>query len=41
MIDIFIGIFTTTCVQLVALIPAVLGIWLLFDLIGGLIFSKR
>lgn len=28
-------------VQLVGLMPAILGIFLLFDLTGGLLFSKR
>lgn len=27
--------------QLVQLMPAILGIYILFDLIGGLIFGKR
>ena len=28
-------------VQMVGLIPAVFGIYILFDLIGGLLFGKR
>lgn len=28
-------------VQLVNLMPAILGIYILFDLIGGLLFGKR
>ena len=31
----------TFLVQLVGLMPAILGIYLLFDLTGGLLFSKR
>lgn len=32
---------TTYMIQLVELLPGVIAIWLLFDLIGGLIFGKR
>lgn len=31
----------TMLTQLVELIPAILGIYILFDLIGGLLFGKR
>lgn len=32
---------TQFMVQLVDLIPAIIGIYVLFDLIGGLLFGKR
>jgi uncharacterized membrane protein YesL len=41
MIDEYLQIFYQTCLSLIPIIPAIIGIWLLFDLLGGLIFNKR
>lgn len=37
----FLKTFETIAVQFVSWIPFVIAIWILFDLIGGLLFNKR
>lgn len=37
MFDIFVKMFE----QLITFIPAIFGIYLIFDLLGGLLFNKR
>ena len=38
-IDYFYGIFSQTCIQLIGLIPGVLCLWIVFDLVCGLLFK--
>lgn len=38
-IDTFIEIFEKTCISLIGIIPAVIGLWLIFDLLSNLLFK--
>lgn len=41
MTELFINTFTETAVAIIPMIPYFIAFWLLFDLIGGLLFDKR
>lgn len=41
MIETFISVFCDVCVALIPLIPYVLGLWLIIDIISGLIFREN
>lgn len=39
LIDYFLEIFSQTCVHMIPWIPGILGLWILFDLVTGLLFK--
>ncbi len=41
MLDYFLELFTTTATQLVPWIPGVFGVYLIIDLVSGLLFKER
>lgn len=41
MLDYFLELFTTTAIQLVPWIPGVFGVYLIIDLVSGLLFKER
>ncbi len=40
MVEYFISIFSNVAVALVPLIPCVLGVWVVIDLVSGLLFKE-
>jgi len=41
MVDYFLEIFSETAVQLIPWIPGIIGVWLIIDLVSGLIFKEN